>query len=97
LILTLVSHEDVTYTAKSLEPAPSAVETAANKQHDDDNDQKSCGVHIVLLSGDKRGPRGQGIPKDQNQHFTKAAAPSIETPRQRTLQSNAFLVLWHFA
>ena len=56
---------NVAYSAKSLEPAPSAVETAANKQHYDDNDQKSCGVHIVLLSGDKRGPRGQGIPKDQ--------------------------------
>jgi len=56
LILTLVSHDDVAYSAKSLEPAPSAVETAANKQHYDDNDQKSCGVHIVLLLGDKRGP-----------------------------------------
>ena len=36
-----------TYT---LEPAPSAVPTAtADQQHYEDNDQKSCGVHIVLL------------------------------------------------
>jgi hypothetical protein len=51
--------------AKSLEPAPPAVETAANNQHYDDNDQKSCCVRIVLLLGDKREPRGQGIPEDQ--------------------------------
>ena len=96
LILTLVSHDDVAYSAKSLEPTPSAIKTAANKQHYDDNDQKSCGVHIVLLLGDKRGPRGQGIPKDQNQHFTKAVAPSRETPPQLSPQSKASLALVHF-
>jgi hypothetical protein len=32
-----------------LVPPPSAVPTAADEQQYDDNDQKSCGVHIVLL------------------------------------------------
>jgi hypothetical protein len=37
---------------KDLEPASSAVPaTAANKQYHDDNDQKGCGVHIVLPLG----------------------------------------------
>ena len=37
---------------KNLEPASSAVPaTAADKQYHDDNDQKSCGVHIVLPLG----------------------------------------------
>jgi len=36
-------------TLRSLEPASSAVPAAAaDKQYHDDNDQKSCGVHIVL-------------------------------------------------
>jgi hypothetical protein len=38
------------YCAKSLEPASPAVPTAApDQQHYDNDDQKSCGVHIVLL------------------------------------------------
>jgi hypothetical protein len=45
-----------TIRAKSLEPASSAVPNAADKQHYDDSDQKSCGIHVVLLLGDKRGP-----------------------------------------
>ena len=37
------------YRASSLEPASSAVPTpASDKQHYDDDDQESCGVHIVL-------------------------------------------------
>jgi hypothetical protein len=37
------------HCARSLEPASPAVPTAApDKQHYDDNDQKGCGVHIVL-------------------------------------------------
>ena len=63
------------YSAKSLEPAPSAVPNRRRQATYDDNDQKSCGVHIVLLLGDKRGPRGQGIPKDQ-----KGPAPTPAMP-----------------
>jgi hypothetical protein len=38
------------YRAKSLEPASPAIPTtAADKQHYDDDDQKRCRVHIVLL------------------------------------------------
>jgi hypothetical protein len=38
------------YRASGLEPASSAVPAAAtDKQHYDDDDQKSGGVHIVLL------------------------------------------------
>jgi hypothetical protein len=67
LIIALVSHDDAAYSAERLEPAPSAVHTAANKQHYDDNDQKSCGIHTGPPIGDKRGPPGQGIPKDKNE------------------------------
>ena len=45
--------------AAALEPASPAIPTAAaDKQHYDDNDQKSCGVHTVLLIADQR-DRGQ--------------------------------------
>jgi len=44
------THGAASYRAKSLEPASSAIPTAAaDKQHYDDDDQKSCRVHIVLL------------------------------------------------
>ena len=37
--------------AQRLVPAPSAIPaTAAKEQHEEDNDQKSCGVHFALLS-----------------------------------------------
>ena len=57
LVVVLVNHDDVAYSARSLEPASSAVPKAADKQHCDDNNEQGCGVHIVLLSGDKCGPR----------------------------------------
>src|ERR1700722_21033795 len=38
------------YCTRSLEPASPAIPTAApDKQHYDDDDQKGCGIHIVLL------------------------------------------------
>jgi hypothetical protein len=39
----------------SLVPPSSAVPTAADKQQYDDDDQKSRGVHIVLLKGSELG------------------------------------------
>jgi hypothetical protein len=50
----------VAYSAESLEPAPSAVKPAAGKQHYNDNNQKSCGVHIALPLGDKRADHRPG-------------------------------------
>ena len=55
MIVIPVSHDDA-YSAKILEPASSAVPKAADNYYGD-NDKKSCVVHIVLLLGDKRGPR----------------------------------------
>ncbi len=51
--------------AATLEPASPAVPTAAaDKQHYDYDDQKSCGVHTVLLIADER-DRGPCNPKNQ--------------------------------
>ena len=51
--------------AAALEPASPAVPTAAaDKQHYDYDDQKSCGVHAVLLIADER-DRGPCNPKNQ--------------------------------
>ena len=49
----------------SLVPPSSAVPTAADKQQYDDDDQKSCGVHIVLLKGSELGvdPNCFGSPR----------------------------------
>jgi len=41
--------------AAALEPASPTIPTAAaDKQYYDDDDQKSCGVHAVLLIADER-------------------------------------------
>ncbi len=51
--------------AATLEPASPAVPTAAaDKQHYDYDDQKSCGVHTVLLIADER-DRGKCNPENQ--------------------------------
>jgi hypothetical protein len=44
----------------ALKPAPAAIPTAtADKQHDDNDDQKSCRVHSVLRkSPNQRPPQG---------------------------------------
>jgi hypothetical protein len=35
---------------KGLKPASPAVPTATeNEQHDDDNDEECCGIHVILL------------------------------------------------
>ncbi len=70
----------VAYSAESLEPAPSAVQAAANKQHYDENDEESCGVHIVLLLGDKRGPPGRIFLKAKTGHSQFQVRP----PRVKT-------------
>jgi hypothetical protein len=41
---------------RALKPAPAAIPTAtAEKQHDDNDDQKSCGVHSVLRKSPNQG------------------------------------------
>ena len=51
--------------AGTLEPASPAVPTAAaDKQHYDYDDQKSCGVHSVLLTAYER-DRGKCNPENQ--------------------------------
>jgi hypothetical protein len=51
--------------AAALEPAsPAGPTAAADKQHYDYYDQKSCGVHAVLLIADER-DRGPYNPKNQ--------------------------------
>jgi hypothetical protein len=79
-------------SAKSLEPASSAVPNAADKQHYDDNDQKSCGVHVVLLLGDKRGPRGQGIPNLRllARRFFIFNFPFVSLTEQTTILQSAY-------
>jgi hypothetical protein len=42
---------------RALKPASAAIPTAtAEKQHDDNDDQKSCGVHSVLRKSPNQGP-----------------------------------------
>jgi len=49
--------------AAALEPASPAVPTAAaDKQYYDDDDQKSCGVHTVLLIANECNPENQKGP-----------------------------------
>ena len=51
--------------AAALKPASPAVPTTtADKQHYDYDDQKSCGVHTILLIADER-DRGPCNPKNQ--------------------------------
>jgi hypothetical protein len=54
--------------AAALKPASPTVPTAApDKQYYDDDDQKSCGVHTVLLIADGR-DRSRAIPKIKKGH-----------------------------
>jgi hypothetical protein len=81
----------VLLSAKSLEPTPSAVPTAtADQQHNENDDKKSCGVHVALHLGDKRGPRCPGITKDQKAPVParQQSAPSAERQRRMDRKSS---------
>ncbi len=61
----------------ALEPASSTIPTAAaDKQYYDDDDQKSCDVHTILLRADER-DLGQGNPKIKN-GLPRSQRPLIE-------------------
>ena len=73
--------------AAALKPASPTVPTAApDKQYYDDDDQKSCGVHTVLLIADGR-DRSRAIPKIKKGHpgprgrQLRRANPSLPSER----------------
>jgi hypothetical protein len=74
---------DCPVTVLVLEPASSAVPaTTADKQYHDDNDQKGCGVHIVLPIGQKmRGLAALNGMKHDNRERTAGRLPKDAEPR----------------
>ena len=75
----------------ALEPASPAVPTAAaDKQHYDYDDQKSCGIHTVLLIADER-DRGKCNPKNQKV-YPWSQRPLIEAASlERVVLQNGLL------
>ena len=73
--------------AAALEPASPAVPTAAaDKQYYDDDDQKSCGVHTVLLIANECNPENQkgpilSRPSERSAFFLCGRRDTYERPR----------------